>query len=193
LPVAVVDNVVTGGVTTSTVNYVTADQLGTPRAVSNSAGALIWAWAYQGNPFGEQQPTSTTGYVLNLRFPGQYYDAESRTNYNVRRNYEPVLGRYQQSDPMGLAAGISTYVYASGNPMVRKDLSGLSDTNFLGTAFCTGNLCTLPPDMIQDSWGAPDMAPVYIMDGVAVAASGGLALPFASDALLPVVQHSFGG
>ncbi len=83
LPVAVVDSTTSGSVTSSTVNYVTADQLGTPRAVTNSAGAVIWQWAYQGNPFGEQQPTSTTGYVLNLRYPGQYYDAETGTNYNM--------------------------------------------------------------------------------------------------------------
>ena len=54
MPVAVIDNAINGRVTTSTVNYVTDDQLGTPRAVTNSAGTVIWSWAYQGNPFGEQ-------------------------------------------------------------------------------------------------------------------------------------------
>lgn len=34
-------------------------------------------------------------------------------------------------------------------------------------AFCPGNLCTLPPDMIKNSWGTPNMAPVYMMYGVA--------------------------
>lgn len=37
------------------------------------------------------------------------------------------------------------YTYVGGNPLMRKDPSGLAGTNFLGTAFCTGNLCTLPP------------------------------------------------
>jgi len=190
LPVAVIDNVIDGSVTTSTVNYITADQLNTPRAVTNSAGTVIWSWAYQGNPFGEQQPTSTTGYVLNLRYPGQYYDAESGTNYNLFRNYEPAIGRYQQSDPLGLAGGTSTYAYVRGNPMMRKDPSGLADTTPLGTAFCPGGFCTLPPDMVQNSWGAPNMAPVYILDGAAIAASGGLALPLASDAVLPVIANT---
>ena len=73
MPVATVDT--TGS--TSVVNYVLGDGLGTPRAVINDAGTTIWSWAYQGNPFGEQPPTSSTGYVFNLRYPGQYYDAES--------------------------------------------------------------------------------------------------------------------
>jgi len=109
----------------STVTYVTADQLGTPRAISDDNGETIWRWAYQGNPFGEQQPTSSTGYVLNLRYPGQYYDAESGTNYNMFRTYEPATGRYLQSDPTGLAGGMSTYAYVGGNSLSNIDPMGL--------------------------------------------------------------------
>jgi len=125
IPVAVVDNTINGSVTASTINYVTADQLGTPRAVSNSAGTVIWSWAYQGNPFGEQQPTSSSGYVLNLRFAGQYYDVESGTNYNQNRGYNPPLGRYGQPDPIGYLGGISAFDYVSGSPLSQTDPLGL--------------------------------------------------------------------
>jgi RHS repeat-associated protein len=58
--------------------------------------------------------------------PGQYYDAESGTNYNFFRNYEPAIGGYQQSDPWGLFGGqISTFAYANGNPLGRVDPLGL--------------------------------------------------------------------
>jgi RHS repeat-associated protein len=128
LPVAVIDNTVNGSVTTSAVNYVTADQLGTPRAVSDGTGTVIWQWAYQGNPFGEQQPTSTTGYVLNLRYPGQYYDAESGFVHNGFRDYDPPSGRFVQSDPSGFNGGISLYVYGLNNPLMYVDPSGLQST-----------------------------------------------------------------
>jgi len=134
LPIALVDNTVNGSVTTSTVNYVIADQLGTPRAVTNGAGTVLWGWGYQGNPFGEQQPTSSTGYVLNLRYPGQYYDAETGTVYNGFRNYEPGLGRYLQSDPIGLNGGISTYAYVGNDPLSGIDPLGL-DTFQIGFSF----------------------------------------------------------
>jgi RHS repeat-associated protein len=125
LPVATVDNTSSGSVTSSTVNYVVADQLATPRAVTNGAGTVVWSWAYQGNPFGEQQPISSSGYVLNLRYPGQYYDAESNTNYNLFRTFDPPSGRYLQADPAGQAAGPSLYAYVGNSPLMYVDPSGL--------------------------------------------------------------------
>jgi RHS repeat-associated core domain len=140
IPVAVIDNSINGSVTTSTINYVTADQLGTPRAVTDGTGTVIWSWAYQGNAFGEQQPTSTTGYVLNLRYPGQYYDAESGTNYNYFRTYEAATGRYLQSDPIGLTGGISTYAYVGGDPLSYTDPLGLSGLGFNAGGSAQGGL-----------------------------------------------------
>jgi len=122
IPVATVDIVGT----TNTVNYITADQLGTPRAVSNSAGTTIWSWPYVANPFGEVAPTSTTGYVLNLRYPGQYYDQESGLASNGFRDcYEPATGRYCESDPTGLNGGFSTFGYVNSNPLDYVDPLGL--------------------------------------------------------------------
>ncbi|HVI56034.1 MAG TPA: RHS repeat-associated core domain-containing protein [Luteibacter sp.] len=121
IPVAVVD--VNG--TTSAVSYIHADHLGTPRAVTNSAGTIIWTWAYKGNPFGESLPTATAGFTFNLRFPGQYFDAESGLHYNAHRAYEPATGRYLESDPSGLKGGISTYLYAMGQPTLLTDRLGL--------------------------------------------------------------------
>lgn len=124
IPVAVINNTINGSVTTSDVNYITSDQMGTPRAVSNSQGMTIWSWAYQNNPFGERTPTSSIGYVLNLRYPGQYYDAETGTHYNRLRTYEPATGRYLQSDPIGIGAGPSTYGYANQSPLNFSDVNG---------------------------------------------------------------------
>jgi len=121
MPVATVDT--TGSA--SVVNFVIGDGLGTPRVVIDGTGTAIWSWAYQGNPFGEQQPTSSTGYVLNLRFPGQYYDAESGLFHNGFRDYCQVCGRYIQSDPIGLAGGISTYATDLNNPLSYNDPLGL--------------------------------------------------------------------
>ena len=38
-------------------------------------------------------------YSLNLRFPGQYFAAESGLHYNSFRDYDPATGRYIESDP----------------------------------------------------------------------------------------------
>ena len=121
LPVATVD---TAGAT-STVSYVHADGLNTPRAVTNATGSTIWQWANQSNPFGEQQPTSNNGYVVNLRFPGQYYDIETGLSHNVNRDYEAASGRYVQSDPAGLYGGHATFSYVNSAPLSGIDPLGL--------------------------------------------------------------------
>jgi RHS repeat-associated protein len=128
IPVATID--IAG--TTNTVNYITADQLGTPRAVSNSAGTTIWSLPYVGNAFEELSPTSTNGYVLNLRSAGEYYDAESGLNSNGYRTREPATWRFLQSDPMGVAGGISTYAAVGNNPLSYIDPLGLATVVLVG-------------------------------------------------------------
>jgi RHS repeat-associated protein len=62
---------------------------------------------------------------LNVGFPGQYYDAGRGTWNNGYRDYSASLGRYIESDPIGLAAGTNTYAYVGGKPLIYVDPYGL--------------------------------------------------------------------
>ncbi|MEB2316137.1 MAG: DUF6531 domain-containing protein [Xanthomonadaceae bacterium] len=112
--------------------HIHADHLGTPRAITrpSQANATIWRWSPTQTAFGEHAPEQDPDgdgdpFTFNLRYPGQYFDQESGLHYNYFRNYEPSTGRYVQSDPIGLAGGISTYGYVHGNPLMFVDPFGL--------------------------------------------------------------------
>jgi RHS repeat-associated protein len=114
-----------------TLAYIEPDHLGTPRAAIDPArNVAVWSWPLANDPFGESAPNQDPDgdgrpFVLNLRMPGQVYDAESGLNYNYFRDYDPALGRYGQSDPVGLGGGLNTYGYVGGNPLNSIDPRGL--------------------------------------------------------------------
>ena len=118
----------------STYQYVETDHLGTPRAVVHPAeNTILWRWDLTPTAFGEHLPNGNPDgdaftYTLNLRYPGQYFDAESGLHYNYFRDYEPATGRYILSDPIGLSGGSSTYSYVGGNPFASIDPQGLLGT-----------------------------------------------------------------
>jgi len=102
--------------------YFINDHLGTPQELVDGTGAVVWQAAYL--PFGQTQ--IVTGTVTNnLRFPGQYFDAETGLHYNWNRFYDPELGRYISADPIGLKGGMNLYLYVSGNPVNWMDPWGL--------------------------------------------------------------------
>jgi RHS repeat-associated protein len=109
--------------------YIHADHLNTPRLVIDRNNAVRWRWFAE--PFGttapEVNPSGRGAFTQNLRFLGQYADAESGLWYNYFRYYAPDGGAYRQGDPIGLDGGsLSTYVYVDGNPLSRVDSTGLA-------------------------------------------------------------------
>jgi len=80
--------------------------------------------------------------------PGQFYDAESSLFYNWNRYYNPAIGRYISSDPIGLEGGINTFLYAGANPVMAIDPEGLQqEAGILACAIgpnpvCIGSIIT---------------------------------------------------
>lgn len=87
------------------------DHLGTPHELTNESGELVWqvalrAWGGIGRVHVERVEN-------NIRFQGQYYDAETGLHYNRFRHYDPAAGCYVNQDPIGLAGGEVLARYAS--------------------------------------------------------------------------------
>jgi RHS repeat-associated protein len=99
------------------------DHLGTPQVMTDEDQNVVWEAEYR--PFGEVVIV-TEAVENNLRYPGQYFDRESGLHYNYFRDYDPSIGRYSTSDPIGLLGGINTYGYVLQNPIRYTDQNGLN-------------------------------------------------------------------
>jgi len=117
--------------------YIHNDHLGTPQVITDQSQTVAWQADYE--PFGETSVTTNT-IANNLRFPGQYCDEESGLHQNYFRDYDPGLGRYVQSDPIGLRGGLNTYAYVESNPLSYSDQLGLLKLSlgWTGTIFSGG-------------------------------------------------------
>lgn len=101
---------------------------------------MVWRWDQQepfGNNVADENPSGFGVFDLPLRLPGQYFDKETNLHYNYYRDYDPSLGRYGESDPIGLIGGLNTYAYVRGAPLTGIDPTGLVD--WTGT-FAGGNV-----------------------------------------------------
>lgn len=114
--------------TTESIYEVHTDHLDTPRALTDESGTHVWRADYRvyGEALvNEDVDGNAQSVVLNVRFPGQYWDAELGLHYNWHRYYDPNIGRYISADPVGQMGGLNEYRYAGNKPLLIVDPLGL--------------------------------------------------------------------
>lgn len=76
--------------------------------------------------YAENKKKFNDGTELNSDFEIGWYE----TDYRI---FDPQIGRFHQVDLLGeLSSGLSVYTFASNNPILRNDPSGLKDTTVNG-------------------------------------------------------------
>ncbi len=119
-------------------NWLVADQLGTPRMVFDKTGALANVKRHDYLPFGEElsagvgQRTTTLGYSVDgvrQKFTRKERDNETGLDYFEARYYASTQGRFTGADNPGFSNGTdpqtwNLYAYTANNPLRRVDPDG---------------------------------------------------------------------
>ncbi len=125
VPIGFTDYTGVGAEPESGTSYVVySDPVGMPLHIEDASGRVVW-WAKRIDPYGLIEVHESAEVEYNLRWPGHYFDPETGLHYNRYRYYDPTLGRYLQSDPLGYEGSeVNLYAYPD-NPLVSVDVLGL--------------------------------------------------------------------
>jgi RHS repeat-associated protein len=105
--------------------YYHFDGLGSVIALSNIDGEIKEQYSY--DVFGQPSTASSVGNPY--LFTGREYDSETEHYYYRARMYNPVIGRFLQTDPIGYTGGLNLYTYVGNNPVNWTDPYGLCKTD----------------------------------------------------------------
>jgi len=122
--------------------FLHTDHLGLPQLATDAMQSVVWRG--ESDAFGQMtRQWSPSGLRIDLRLPGQLFDAETGTHYNYYRDYDPSTGRYTTVDPLGIDGGFNPFTYTANNPLTATDGLGLyqQDVHYYMTFFlavCAG-------------------------------------------------------
>lgn len=96
-----------------------ADERGSVIGVANGSGSVTTVNAY------DAYGVPDSGNDGRFQYTGQIWLDDVELYHYKARTYDPELGRFLQTDPIGISGGVNIYAYVGNDPVSFSDPSGL--------------------------------------------------------------------
>ena len=126
--------------TASNANYLIADRQGSVVATANTSGALAVNYTY--DAYGAPNAWGSIGSTPRFRYTGQASIPEAQLYYYKARVYDPVAGKFLQTDPVGYGPDVNWYLYVRDDPVNGDDPGGMTGDCTGSNIDCGGGLAT---------------------------------------------------
>ena len=117
----------------ASLSFITAEtRLRSAISITPCSKTSAWLSTYEYDAYGAPNAWGTGGSTARFCYTGQAAIPEAQLYYYKARVYDPVFGRFLQTDPVGYGPDVNWYAYVGNDPVNKAHPSGMVGPSGIG-------------------------------------------------------------